>query len=334
MRTIVGFVCLVLAMLAAPSLAQDEALPPEAQEFLASLSPQSGTVALPTAHVSLRLGDEYLFYDEADARRILVDAWGNPPEQANGVLGLIMPAGSTPLSDAWGAVVSYEETGHVADDDAAEADYDEIITSMQDGAAEENAARAEAGYPAVNVVGWAQEPHYDPASHSVVWAREISFAGEPVNSLNYDLRTLGRTGVLSINLISQMPNLADIRVAANDLAQVASFQPGQTYEDFDSDTDAMADYGLAGLIAGGVAVGAAKKLGILALLLKFMKPLLIAIVVGFAAFKNRIMRLFGMGQTQEQAWEDYQAPDVDLTAGDQGGTVGSPDQSGRDQPPG
>lgn len=332
MRVVVGIVSLLLAMLAAPSLAQDQALPPEAQQFLDTLNPQSGTVALPAAHVSLRLGTEYVFYGEADARRILTEAWGNPPEQGDGVLGLIMPAGSTPFSDAWGAVVSYEETGHVADDDAADADYDEIISGMQQGAQEENAARAEAGYPAVTVVGWAQEPHYDPATHSVVWAREIAFADTPVNTLNYDLRTLGRTGVLSINLISQMPNLADIRVAANDLSQVATFQPGQTYEDFDSDTDAMADYGLAGLIAGGVAVGAAKKLGILALLLKFLKPILIAIAVGFAALRNRVMRLFGFGQTQEEAWEGYEQPGAENSAHDSTGTVGAPDQDGRDGP--
>ena len=64
------------------------------------------------------------------------------------------------------------------------------------------------------------------------------------------------------------------------------YKPGQRYEDFNSSTDRVAEYGLAALI-GGIA---AKKLGLLAVigvaLVKFWKIMLIAIAVaGGGAFK-------------------------------------------------
>ena len=39
-----------------------------------------------------------------------------------------------------------------------------------------NAERVKAGYPAMQLVGWAQPPSYDAASHSLVWARELMHA--------------------------------------------------------------------------------------------------------------------------------------------------------------
>jgi len=308
MLRLLAVFALLFTILGAPAAAE-EALPPEAEAFLDSLHPRSGTVALPEAQATLDLGDDYLFYGPEDARRIIVDAWGNPPEQGEGVLGLVMPAGTTPLSDAWGAVVTYEETGYVADDDAAEADYDAILSDLKAATEASNADRTAAGYPSMNVVGWAQNPNYDKASHSVVWARNLRIDGQAVNSLNYDVRSLGRKGVLSMNLISAMPELASVRLAARDFASHAHFDTGARYEDFDPSTDAKAEYGVAGLVAAGVGVAAAKKLGILAILLKFLKPILIGVVVFFGAFWKKIKRLFGMKEAEpDEEWDAYAAP--------------------------
>jgi uncharacterized membrane-anchored protein len=307
MKRLFAGLALLLAAWAMPLAAQE--LSPEARQFLASLHPRSGTVALPEAKATLELGDDYLFYGPDDARRIIVDAWGNPPEEGAGVLGLVLPAGTTPLSDAWGAIVTYEETGYVSDDDAAEADYGEILSQLQSATAEANSDRVAAGYPAMNVVGWAETPNYDKASHSVVWARNLSVAGQEVNSLNYDVRTLGRRGVLSMNLISAMPELGNVRLAARDFASHAHFDAGSRYEDFDSSVDEEAGYGIAGLVAAGVGVAAAKKLGLLAIFLKFLKPILIGLAVFFGAFWKKIKRLFGAKDPEPDAdWQAYAEP--------------------------
>jgi uncharacterized membrane-anchored protein len=305
MKRLLAALLLLFAMLAAPLAAQPP-LDPAAQRFVDSLHPRSGSIAIPEARATLELGEDYLFYGPEDAAAILVQAWGNPPEAAEGVLGLVMPAGTTPLSDTWGAVVTYEDTGYVSDDDAAEADYDQILADLKDASAASNEERRAAGFAGVEVVGWAQSPHYDKASHSVVWARNLKFGGEAVNSLNYDIRALGRSGVLSLNLVSTMPQLADIRVAAADFANHARFDPGARYEDFDASIDREAEYGIGGLVAAGVGVAAAKKLGLLALLVKFLKPILIGIAVLFAAFWKKIRRLFGKDDAAEDAeWNAY-----------------------------
>lgn len=293
LRNVTPLLALVLAAAPLPLAAQAQSIPPEIVALVKSLKPQHGKVAIPAAKASLDLGTAYDFYSPEDAKKILVNIWGNPPQAAEGMLGLVMPAGASPLSDSWGAVVTYENTGHVADDDAAEVDYGEIMNQMREGEAETNQKRKEGGYPAIHLVGWAEQPHYDKASHSVVWARDLSFADQKDHSLNYDVRTLGRNGVLSLNLISSLQQLPSIRSAAQSFTAHAAFDSGARYEDFDPSLDRKAEYGIGGLVAAGVGVAVAKKLGFLAILLKFLKPIIIAVVAAFAVLRKKIASLFG-----------------------------------------
>jgi len=301
---------LLLGVLSRPAFAQEEMeLPPELQQMLDSLQPRSGTVEIPAADATLDLGEAYDFYGPEDARTILVALWGNHPDEANDVLGLVMPAGASPLSDSWGAVVTYEATGFVSDDDAADADYGELMDAMREGSEQINEQRRAQGYPGVDIVGWAQSPDYDASTHSVVWARELDFDDTDVNTLNYDLRTLGRSGVLSINLISSMPQLAEIQTAANDFASHAAFNAGARYSDY-QEGDPRAGYGIAGLVAGGAGLAVAKKAGILAVILKFLKPILIGVALVFGTFFGRIKRFFVGKEPQEEYYEeDYAAED-------------------------
>ncbi len=312
------FACLA-ALLAAPAIAQgsaQEPLPPEMQEYLGTLHPQSGKIGIPGAKASLDLGEDYIFYDQQDAHKILTEVWGNPPQAAEGVLGMVMKAGTTPFDDAWGAVISFEDVGYVSDDDAAEVDYDELLTSLKDATRTANLERAKNGYETINLVGWAERPDYDPATHSVVWAKDLQFSGEEGDVLNYDLRTLGRYGVLSVNMVAGMPQLDEVRLAAHELAKHAAFDSGARYADYNAATDRAAEYGIGGLIAAGAGVAAAKKLGILAILLKFIKPILIGGAVVFAALFGRIKRLFGMGDDNEDEgdWQYYEAAEDDGVA--------------------
>lgn len=297
-RKLAASIAVALALAAVPS-ANGAPPPPAAasaqsvKALASKLSPRQGKVALPEAKATLDLGTAYDFYGAADARTILVDIWGNPPGEADNVLGLVMLHGKSPLQESWAAVITYEPTGYVADDDAASADYAQIMKDMQGGESEINAQRQQQGYPTIHIVGWAEQPNYDKTTHSVIWARDLNFSDTPTHSLNYDVRTLGRHGVLSLNLISTMPHLAEVKAAAHEFAKHASFDVGARYEDFNKSTDNVAEYGVGGLVAAGVGVAVAKKAGLFAILLKFIKPLLIGIGVLFAAMRNRIMGLFG-----------------------------------------
>jgi uncharacterized membrane-anchored protein len=277
------------------------------QAIESSLHPISGDVSISEAKAVLHLGSDYYFLPAADAKKVLVEAWQNPPASVENVLGLIFPTGAKFTDDTWGAVITYEATGFVTDEDAKTADYDSIIADLQSGEEELNAERTGQGYPAQHLVGWAQPPLYNAANHSVVWAQNIRFEGEPENTLNYDLRMLSRYGVLSMNLVTGMSKLSDARSAAAKLSRSVAFEPGSRYADYQPGTDKKAEYGIAGLVAAGAGAAAAKKLGLLAVILAFGKKFLVLILAGLAAIGLKFRRFFG-GKSEEDfvdpMWEE------------------------------
>lgn len=297
----------------APALAQSNALQttssPDHQmravmDKVKALHPQKGTILIPEAKSRLNLGEDYVYYDAKDAKTILVDLWGNHPDAVNTVLGLVQPANTNPLSDAWGAVITYEATGYVPDNDASSTDYDVLLKQLQENEERTNSERQAQGYPAMNLVGWAQPPTYDASAHSVIWAQNIKVSDQADNSLNYDMRLLGRSGVLSLNLVSTMSKLPEIKNAADEFVTHASFDAGSRYADFNKSTDKVAEYGVGGLVAAGLGVAVAKKAGLLGLILAFGKKGLIIFLALFAGLFSKIKGLFGKNKEEV----DYYQP--------------------------
>ena len=278
------------------------------------LHPVTGDVRLPGANAVLHLGSDYYFLPASEARVVLTEGWGNPVEATEGVLGMVFPAGRTFADDTWGAVVTYEDSGPVNDDDAQSTDYAALLREMQAGEGSINEERTRQGFPTQHLVGWAQTPAYDPRTHSVVWARNIQFQGSPENTLNYDIRLLGRSGVLSLNMVTVMSDLAETRQAAQRFAASAEFQPGARYADFQPGRDRVAEYGVAGLIAAGVGAAAAKKAGLLALILAFGKKFIVLVIAGFAAFGAWLRRLLGRRSEDEDLVYEAFAADASSDA--------------------
>jgi uncharacterized membrane-anchored protein len=292
---------LVWAALSCAAFADDPAprLTPQLQariaklrKIAASLRPQRGDVALKSADATLHLGTAYYFLPAVEARSILVDAWDNPPDSVVGVQGLIFPMGKSFLDDTWAAVIEFEPTGYVSDSDARTTDYQAMLKNVQDGEPDVNAARKSRGYPPMHLVGWAQPPYYDQRHHTLVWARDIHVGDAKMDSLNYDLRALGRRGVLSMNIIDAMSKLAEVRGAAANLQNVATFNGGARYEDYRAGSDKLAEYGVGGLVAAGLGVLAAKKVGLLALGLIFAKKFIALILAGLAGIGAWFRRVF------------------------------------------
>jgi uncharacterized membrane-anchored protein len=282
---LLSFALLPLGTTARAADAAPEA-PMTAEQFLASLKFQQGKITLPSGIATLDLPPNFRYLDPADASRVLVDAWGNPP--GGETLGMIFPADVSPLSeDGWGVIISYDEEGHIKDDDADSIKYDELLKDMQDAMQEANEARKKQGYPAMTLVGWAEAPHYDKASHKFYWAKEYSTEQQQgPNSLNYNIRVLGRKGVLVLNAVAGMNQIGKIRTEMKNVVAFTDFTQGNGYNDFNASTDKVAEYGLAALVAGGVAA----KLGffgkIFAFLLLFKKFVLIGLVaVGAGIYK-------------------------------------------------
>ena len=277
----------------ARAVAQDQAeaaAREQAEALVASLQFRDGEVAVPGADARFRLGSGFRYLEAADARKVLEQLWGNPPDES--VLGMVVPEGRGVLADdGWAVVVTYSDEGHVSDEDAAKIDYDELLADMQEGTEEENKARREAGYQGIELIGWAEPPHYDAAAKKLYWAKELAFEGSDGRTLNYDIRVLGRRGYLSLNAVSGMGQLGDVQAGMQKLLPQVEFDQGARYADFDPKTDKLAAYGIAALIGGGLAAkaGLFAKLG--ALLLG-LKKLLIPLVLVLVAFGRKIFGFF------------------------------------------
>ena len=280
------------ALLAGFAAAAQEQISAEA--FLASLSFQKGAITLPGGAASLDLPEGFHYLSPEDTESVLVTAWGNPP--GNETFGMIVKGPDDVLADdSWAVVVGYEEDGYVSDEDADSIDYDELLASMQESSRESNAARIEAGYDEVELVGWAATPRYDKAANKLYWAKELRFGDIPVNTLNYNVRILGRQGVLVLNLVATTSQLEEIERVIPIVLEMTNFNPGHRYSDFDPSVDQVAAYGLAALVAGNVAskVGLFAKLGVLLVVLKKFW-IFIAIAIG-----GLVARWFRRGKTKE-----------------------------------
>jgi uncharacterized membrane-anchored protein len=282
-------VLLLGALLAAFAVTAQEQVEITAEEFLASLDFQKGNITLPGGVASLALPEGFHYLSPEDTESVLVVAWGNPP--GNETLGMIINGPDDVLAeDGWAVVIGYEEEGHVPDEDADAIDYGELLSDMQADTRESNAVRVEAGYDEIELVRWAVPPRYDSDAKKLYWAKELRFGDIPVNTLNYNVRILGRKGVLVLNMVATMPQLEEIETVIPNVLSMTNFNPGYRYTDFDPSVDKVAAYGIAALIAGKVAskAGLFAKLGvILVALKKFWIFIAIAIVAALAQVFRR-----------------------------------------------
>ncbi len=282
------------------SLAEIKAM----QKFIDSLKTIDKTIAYQTGNVSLNAGIElaipeaYKFVPKENAQMIVSDLWGNPKD--NSVMGMIVHKDFSIIDfDAWAFIVSYEESGYIKDEDAKEIDYDKMLKEMQESEAEVNKERLQNGYPSIHFLNWAVKPFYDDEKKILHWAKKLQFGDEAMDpnelTLNYDVRILGRKGVLSLNAVGSMDQLDDINQHIADVLNIATFKEGYAYSDFNPSVDKVAAYTVGGLIAGKLIA----KTGILVLILKNIKLVIFALVGFIGVFRKRIARLFSKNKHED-----------------------------------
>lgn len=235
-----------------------------------------GKLKVPAGHV---------FIPQPQAGRLL-KAMGNPGTDDK-LHGLVFPGGDA----GWFATLRYLDAGHIPDDDARDWNADDLLRSLKEGTEASNEERQKMGVAALEVLGWAERPAYDAATHRLVWAvsaREKGAGAEAPQGVNYNTLVLGREGYFSLNLVTDMKSLAAHKPMAQSLLASLSFDEGRRYADFNSSTDRTAEYGLAALVAGV----AAKKLGLLALAATFFAKFAKVILVGLALVGGAATKLF------------------------------------------
>lgn len=215
----------------------------------ASYTYQTGIV--PIAGVAtLTLPSAYKFLDAVQSRQVMVDLWGNPPEVAEDVIGMIFPADAGVYDDGFAFSIEYDSLGYVSDADADGIDYAVMLKDMMKEDSLEEIHRAAEGYDPLVLVGWADPPHYDKAHKALHWAQELDRKDSAVHVLNYHIRVLGRRGMLLLNAMGTMDYLDSVKTAIPTLLDMIAFDDGYRYDQFNPATDKVADWSIAGLIDG------------------------------------------------------------------------------------
>jgi uncharacterized membrane-anchored protein len=247
------------------------------QVFLDSLEAtfryQDGEIQFDNALGTLQVPSGFKYLDGTQAQYIIHDLWGNPGGE--GTLGMIVPD-NIPLTspDSWAFIITYEEMGYVKDDDADKINYDDLLEDLQEETDSENEEREKAGYEPISIVGWASKPYYDKDKKVLHWAKEIRFGESEISTLNYNVRVLGRKGVLVLNAVASMDALPGVKETIDPVLGAFNYAEGNSYADFNPDLDEVAAWTIGGLVAGKVLA----KVGIFALLLKNIKLIGLALV--------------------------------------------------------
>jgi uncharacterized membrane-anchored protein len=213
-----------------------------------TLAYKTGTITLGDGIATINVPPGFKFLESQDADRVLYDLWGNPKGEAP--LGLLFPdySGATDPG-GYAFVIKFENIGYVKDKDANKINYDDLLKDMKEGQAEENLERQKLGAPTMEIVGWAAAPYYDQEKKLLHWAKEFKVEGQEDNTLNYDVRVLGRKGVLTLQAISNMAEFDSVNKNIDKVLSMVAFNSGHAYSDFDSKTDDVAAWTIGGLVA-------------------------------------------------------------------------------------
>lgn len=249
------------------------------------ISGQTGRIEFPVCHAYIDVPSDFVYLDEEQSKKLLVSYWNNPESHIVNLLGTLVPRVSTcfyQVSVAY--VLTYDNCGYIKDDDANSIDYSELLQQMQKEAEEENKNLPEDQRFAIH--GWAVSPHYNQSNHALIWAKTLSVGGG--ETVNYDMRILGKDGLVSINAVIDPTLIEEVRAKESEIIHSLNFEQGHAYSDFNPSQDKVSDWTLGGLVAGGILAktGVLSKIGIF--LLKFWK----LIAVGIAGAGAAIIKYF------------------------------------------
>lgn len=246
---------------------------------------QTGEVKIGDDIGTLNVPKGFQYLDPEQSKYVIHDLWGNPGGESN--LGMLVPENGGVVQDkSWAFIITYDESGYVEDDDAGEIDYDELLTQMREDGATWNEERKKEGYPAIELIGWAAKPYYDADKKVLYWAKELKFGEDEIHTLNYDVRVLGRKGHLQLQAVATVDQLGVVQENIPSVLTAFNYTEGKRYSDFDPDIDEVAAWTIGGLVAGKVLA----KAGILALLLKNIKLIGLAIVAAVTGLWKLLKR--------------------------------------------
>lgn len=240
----------------------------------------------------IKIPEGYSFTGAKGAQDLL-ELYGNPRNP--NMLGALIPDAE---DEDWTLVFQFSDIGYVDDSDRDNLDADGIMSDFQSGIPAGNEQRRAMGMEEMTSMSWQERPFYNSETNNLTWALKLDFPSG--SSINYDIRMLGRRGVMEATLVGDPETYASVVPVVNQLLADYQFTSGNKYAEW-KQGDKVAAYGLAGLVGGGALV-AASKTGLLAklglLLAKGGKAIILGVLVFFGAIGSFLKKLFGGGDSE------------------------------------
>lgn len=251
----------------------------EAEAIYASLNWEVGPGSYDvTNKASIDLPAGYDRLSPSDTKK-LMELMENPSSGTEYYVG--------PEDTRWFAVFSYEDTGHVKDDE--EIDADDLLASIKESTKYGNEERRRRGWAEMQILGWQYEPRYSDSTNRLSWA--VLAESEGYEIVNYNTRLLGRTGVISATLVAEPSILTTSIGEFENLLDGFAYNSGDLYAEY-KEGDKLATYGLAALVTGGAAAAVAKGAG-----KGLFKAIGLAILAFFAAISKFFKGIFSRKQS-------------------------------------
>lgn len=173
--------------------------------------------------------------------REFLEANENPV--SNRELGILLPDAGD-----WYAIFEFNPIGYVKEDEMDRLHPAILLESIRVDNRKANKERVEKGWPTMQILGWAEEPKYDPVTKNLLWAVRAESEGQSI--LNHNTRLLGRRGVMQAVVVATPTQMDSVVQRFKRILVGFSFTNGNRYWDF-QEGDRVANYGLATLISGG-----------------------------------------------------------------------------------
>lgn len=234
----------------------------------------------------LTLQPGLMHLNSEDTLKYVLSYGGKP---SNKEIGSVFPMDE---NASWVVFFDYDDTGHIKDEEKNDIDAESLLQSYVENTEEANKELEPENQLFVD--GWDAPPLYDDNLHSLKWSL-LAHNNKNETIINYNVRLLTREGYISAILVSDPAHLEEDRKSFESMVlSNFSVNSGEKYEDFNESTDKLAEYGLTGLIIGGAGLVVAKKAGLIALLVIFLKKfgvvVVVAVIGGWRVLRGRLKK--------------------------------------------
>ncbi|MFO1530603.1 MAG: DUF2167 domain-containing protein [Kiritimatiellia bacterium] len=186
-----------------------------------------------------------------------------------------------PESFNWFVTFDWDGIGYVKDDEKDKLDAKKMLKSMQENNEEVNKIKKEQGLGTFTITGFDVPPNYNPETNNLEWALRLKDDASGQSTVNYNVKVLGREGVMVVTLVCDPADLTGLLPEFRKHLATFGFTEGHKYAEFKKG-DKIAKVGLSALVVGGGLAIAAKT----GLLKKLIKPLILAVVAAGAWLKK------------------------------------------------